>query len=143
MSILPISDALLITLRLSLNHLTAAPVIATEPCNATFQLSWHNWKISVWNMIGWGWGHSQINNNSKPFNKNKKSSHQVGDWLKLNRWSKIHLFTGKVFCVWFFEPVTHIAGCMRLRLSTAMIIIFQIVNRAACVITVCPSYIYM
>ena len=37
MSILPISDALLIRLRLSLNHLTAAPVIATEPCNAIFQ----------------------------------------------------------------------------------------------------------
>ena len=37
MSILPISDALLIRLRLSLNHLTAAPVIATEPCNTTFQ----------------------------------------------------------------------------------------------------------
>ena len=37
MSILPISDALLIILRLSLNHLTAAPVIATEPCNTTFQ----------------------------------------------------------------------------------------------------------
>ena len=35
MSILPISDALLMTLRLSLNHLTAAPVIATEPCHTT------------------------------------------------------------------------------------------------------------
>lgn len=28
---LPISEALLIILRLSLNHLTAAPVMATEP----------------------------------------------------------------------------------------------------------------
>lgn len=68
MSILPISDALLIRLRLSLNHLTAAPVIATEPCNTTFERCWHNimgWKISVWNMISWGPMYSQINNSQQ------------------------------------------------------------------------------
>ena len=31
----PISEALLIRLRLSLSHFTAAPVIATDPCEVT------------------------------------------------------------------------------------------------------------